>query len=345
MKNKKILLPIFVAALVVFYCIMIFATRNRLPGNTYINGKDCSFMKCDYAADFLTEKIPSRKIVMKNGSETIGEIDVKDYAAMSFKEETIKEISDKTPISDRLLFFLFRFQYDIEPEVIVSSEAINELVKQFGGTEKPVNAYIARDKDTYEFVIVPEVNGNSIDSYTAEDILIDAIENNASEANINCAFIKAGILSTDERLINKTNKLNEDFSDLVIKFVFKNGVSTKTTVLQDKELYDMYKSDEYGVPYISEDGEYEIDSKLAKEFVEKLVPEDYEEFNTDSVSSEGDKKQDKKEQNHEEQKEEKWNDLIGGEENKPGSREKKISELTEWLIISLQKCQSGNKTF
>lgn len=337
MKQKKtIIIAIAFVLLIGIYCFAILSI-NRVPGGTYINGKSCSFMDYGEAAKLLTESVESRKIVIKNGAEVIGEINAEDYAAMSFREETIEAISKQRSAMDKLLFFLYKVEYDMEPEVLVSSEAINNMVKEFGGTTAPINAYIAKEDDSNTFVVVKEENGNMVDSYTAETIITEAIEDNLQEVDISNAFVKAGVLATDERLVNKCEKLNKDFDGLVIKLVYKDGASAKTTVLQDEELMGMYKVDEHGVPYISEEEEYEVDSKLVREYVESVVPEDYEEY-VQLSEEENTDKSDKTDKNADK------TDVLN-EEKPKDTRAEKINELTEWLIESLQKCKSGNKTF
>lgn len=338
-KLKRIIAPIIPVVLIAAYCIFVLSLKDRLPGNTFINGTDCSFMKYNEAADALTKNIPKRTVKMFNGEEEIGEIDVSDYASLSFRPETISAIAKNATVTDKLFYFVYRSSYDLEPEVIVSSEALNSLVKEFGGTIEPVNAYIKRN-DEGIFEIVPEENGNSIDAYTAEDILTKTIEDNLPEADISNAFVKAGILSTDDRLVEKCNKLNNDFEELVIKFVYKNGASTKTTVLQDEELFAMYKTDENGVPYINDAEEYEIDSILAREFVEKIVPENYGE--SEQIGEEinaASKKTQKNTKNNKTEDAEKDYKLTAI------NRENKIQELVEWLVDSLSKHKSGNKQF
>lgn len=335
---KKLCAPVLLLLGIAVYILIILLMKDRMPGSTYINGKNVSFMTYDTAAKELTEDIAARKISLKNGEEVIGEIDAKEYATISIKEETLKSVGDKVPLIDRLLFFAYGFHYDIEPQVVVNKESINSLVKEFGGTDVPSNAYVARKENTSEFVIIPEKDGNMIDSYTAEDIITKAIEDNKSEAYIDNAFIKAGVLSSDERLIKKRDKLNIDFADMSVKFVYKNGVSTKTTVLKDEELFSLYQTDEYGVPYISESEEYEIDSKLAKEYVNSIVPEDYEEYIADAKPSvDGDKDVEAKGPDKTVDK--------AAEKSQEELRDEKVSELTEWLIETLAKCRKGNKTF
>jgi len=284
MKNKvKFILPICIVAMLVVYSLITFSMRDRMPGNTKVNGIDCSFLSYKSASEKLTQNIETRNITLTNAGENVKTINAGEYASLSFSSETMNQIGSSVSIPERLLFFLYKFDYEKEPEIIINSESLNMLLKTLGGTDKPQNAYIA--KEYGEFIIVPEKNGNIIDSVTASKIITDAIRENKNEVDISEAFIKAGILSTDEELNKKKDTLNTDFN-FKIKFVYKDGVSAKTTVLIGDELYSLYKTDKYGVPYVDNNGQYEVDRNAVKEYVETIIPEDYSDKTNETTMQE-----------------------------------------------------------
>lgn len=264
MKKKIILIiPILI---ILSYVIFIFSTRDRMIGNMKINNIDCSFKNYDEIISLLEKNISQPKISIKNGDEELTSLNVSTYCKFSYDKDTIKAINDEIPIYERFVFFIFNYEKNISPTVSIDEKALNQVLIDSNGTTFPENAYIKYDKNEQKYIIVPETEGNVIDTEAASELIANAIANEQYSIDIRDTFIKAGILSDNTELLEELEKLNNSFN-----FSITYEIGTEKVPISKDIYLDWFEKDSNGIPLLDDDGNYAVNKEKVSLFVDSLA--------------------------------------------------------------------------
>lgn len=266
---------LIIISVIAAYSSVILMKKDVFPGNTTINDKSFSYANTEQVVNELKKSTEYKEIKVLNNEEKITTIDTKEYLDVEYNKEELDSFLDNISIIERLLFFLYDFDYHIEPQINIIDNKFAELVEIIDSGEEPQNAYVRYDNKTEMFVIEPETQGNQVDKDTASKLIKEAAIKGKNSVNISETYVKAGVLSQDESLNKYLEKLNNDFS-FVIKYTIGIGDNKSVIELKGKELIDLYERDENGVPYTSGES-YEVNKKNVEKFIKniKISSEDF----------------------------------------------------------------------
>lgn len=264
--KKRILLIIIPIIILVTYIIGIYLTKDRMIGNMKINGINCSFMNYEDVVSLLEENIEQPAISIMNGETELTKLDVSSYCKFSYDINIIKEINEEIPFYERLIFYAFNFEKNIQPEVSIDEEALNQVLIDSNGSTYPENAYIKYNNETGNYEIIPETQGDVIETEAATKIISEAISNNDYSVDISSSYIKAGVLEDNPELNEKLQELNNSFN-----FSITYQVGTEEIVVNKNVYFDWFEKDNNGVPLLDDNGNYAIKKDKIKEYVKDLA--------------------------------------------------------------------------
>lgn len=264
MKKKSTLIISIIMVLLITYISCSFAMKDKMVGGMTINGINCSFMEYDVIDEFLEKNINMEQLKITSNDEVLYVLDTKEYCTYDIDVEKIKAINESIPFIERLLFFVFDYENNIEPEVTIDEEALNKCLLSSNGTKEPENAYIKYVEESSSFEIIPEVYGDILDTEEATRLICENIANNNFSIDISKAYIMPGILSDNEEIVAECNKLNEDFNFSITYIIGENEES-----IEKNDLLNMFKKDSLGIPYV-ENNKYVVDKEKVDEFIKNL---------------------------------------------------------------------------
>jgi hypothetical protein len=247
------------------YSAFIFVTKDKMIGNMTINNDDCSYMEYEDIVAMLERdaSIPEMNII--KGDETLSILDVSKYGKFTYPVSQIESINKEIPLYTRFLFFLYDFEKTIEPTVEVDEEALNQCLIDINGSEYPESAYVKFIDGSFQ--IIPETEGNVLDTEAATEVIKNAIKNNETIADVSNCYIKASVLSDNEELVTKCDELNEKFNFTITYDMPED----EKLVLDSEVICKFYKVDDNGIPYIDDDGNYVLEEDAIATYVKELA--------------------------------------------------------------------------
>jgi hypothetical protein len=149
--------------------------------------------------------------------------------------------------------------------VEVDEEALNQCLIDINGSEYPESAYVKFIDGSFQ--IIPETEGNVLDTEAATEVIKNAIKNNETIADVSNCYIKASVLSDNEELVTKCDELNEKFNFTITYDMPEDG----KLVLDSEVICKFYKVDDNGIPYIDDDGNYVLEEDAIATYVKELA--------------------------------------------------------------------------
>lgn len=274
--KKKILMPITIIAVIlatvlaiVYVSFYSYYQSHFMPGTT-INGINCSGKTESKALDALNEAVEDYVLRIKEGEKT--EFITGSRISLALEYDT--DISGLLEEQGAALWFVNAFQtreFTIASTVTYNEESLIAAMNKLNCMNpdtivEPVNAYI--DAVDGEYVIVPEEEGNEVDSEKLLEILKEAVENLTETVNLSeCGvYRQAEVTSDDEKLLAELASYQE-YEGVELTIAFGDAKET------------------IGAPDIiswlveNEDGSLTLSEDLVSEYVKKLAT-DYNTFGT-----------------------------------------------------------------
>ena len=265
----------------------IFFQRHYYPG-TVINGFRCDFKDAKYVENLMQEQVSAYVLAvntMYNGREAITAGDVKlTYQSDGEPAHILAE-------QDSLHWFNHigrRKEYSLDQNLSFDTAALDEAVSSLNcmNPENAVDSQDAYVKETADgFVIVPEVEGNTLDVEKVRQLIGSAMQHLVPEVDLLAAecYIVPKKFASDSDLIaecdlrNSVRESNIEFMDIVPRTILTYDFADRTERLEWDTIEDWVTQDE--------DGRYILDSEKTSAYVKELA-EKYDtvgntrEFNT-----------------------------------------------------------------
>lgn len=231
--RKKIMVSLIVILLLLTagaygYGVYYF-TEHFLPGSI-VNGFNCSYMDVKEAEELLTKKIGAYVLTVNtrnNGQESI----TAEQAGLSYHSDgSVKKLMKD---QNRFLWFVAFNQhqdYEIPSSIQYDEEKTHSAIAalkcmQSENVTEPSDAYIEEKDD--KFVIVPEVEGNALDTETTEQVLIQAFLTGRTAVDLEAdgCYKKPAVYQDDEMLIKNCEQVNK-LTDVVVTYDFDDRTET-----------------------------------------------------------------------------------------------------------------------
>lgn len=195
----------------VYLAISLYYSTRFFPGS-YVNGVDCSGLTVEEVEEILADSVTDYQVtvVERGGNEEVIDGSAIDFSYVS--TGAVKELQE----SQNSLNWTYTFFHPEDHDMVVETSYDQELLRM--AMEKmdcfneknitdPVNAYIKEDGLNYE--LIPEVEGNRLDSEKAFATLCSAIEQGAVRVSLeeNDCYQEPEIRDTNEDLVNRYNVL------------------------------------------------------------------------------------------------------------------------------------------
>ncbi len=238
---------------------------NHFYQNTTINGNDCSDLQVDDVKALIQDSVDDYEIVITT-------LEGEDYI-LKGPELELKYVDDNAVDilmkSQKPLLWIQKNEesakYEIIPNTWYNEEKMKEMVGNLPFMDKeqmtqPQDAHIADTEEGY--VIVPEVEGNTLDVDKVFETLVNAIDMGEKEVSLvdeEC-YLKPEIYQDSEELKNEVDTLNKLTQAQITYTVCEKDYVIDRNVLKSWLIKD-------------ENGAYCIDDAKMKEFIQKLAKE------------------------------------------------------------------------
>lgn len=285
MKKRYVVISLVVTAVIIvlifaaYFGGVFFYTSHFLPG-TEINGIAADNRTVEDMRKELESELASYTLTV-TGSDTSDLITAGDigYAYKYGAEEYGHDVGQSENILDVYLEgqdpyrWIIRFvkgdgaeQFLLEADFSEDMarekvEALSCITHEFTA---PQSAYLAYENG--EYVIVPEIIGDTLDTDDVIDAVLEAIKNDSEELDISVLYRQPELTAEDPELVKQRDHGNTVQS---MSFVLEDGL--RTVNVPAEELRDMC---------VIEDNEVKIDQEKAAAFaeqIENLNPEGVEE--------------------------------------------------------------------
>lgn len=260
-QNKKISKGgvILVAAVILGVILVGFIRQNYLKShfarNTVIQGVDCSYFDIPKATEEIAEALDNEEITLICG-ETTYHFQGKDFGLRMSDSKELEEILASQQGFESGQNYTIQTSLVVEDEKVENCLAgLKELQKE--NMVKPQDAYIVQEDDG-TLRIEKEVKGNEIEFEEALAMCKENLIFGETTIDFNLIANVPEVSSEDEKLNANVTAINHILS-AVINFELTDG----SVVTLDKETMKNWVC-------VDENGEYYIDGKKIREFVEEL---------------------------------------------------------------------------
>ncbi|MCI5649341.1 MAG: L,D-transpeptidase family protein [Fusicatenibacter sp.] len=250
------------------YGMRAYYYKTRFFPGTRINGIDCADLTAEQVEKKIEEMAEDYRLTVKFRDSVVETIEGTDIEYNYVSDGSVEKILNEQNIFAWITESSKAKEHDVQVQLQYSREKLQEVLSGFPEFQEtnmvaPADAYVTL-QDT-SFVIVEEVYGTSINREKAQESIAKAIENVASEIDLEQegAYAQPTITRDDPELNAKQKELNEWISaDVTIEL--PGGI---TRTLDDTILIDWLAMDSEGNYY------YEEESWNARinEFVENLA--------------------------------------------------------------------------
>ena len=265
-KTLVIILSILLFAAAVFgiwkYACHRASVSDTLPGNTIVNGVDCSGISKDEAVRKLTDKWNSKDFEIVDGGGTLVVLPMADtvYNIDGKLDSAVKDAGFLKGVAH-----IFGSSYDIEFPMRVekTTKKFKRILKDFVaaqnvGKPETKDAYV--DLSTTDFNVVPEVYGENID----RKVLKKSVLKHISRGNMQLEFTASDfyeqpdIKSDSEEISHILDYCN---TYLTRKITYTFGSQTET--LTPEQINRMI--------YLDDEGNITTDKEAVQEYVAELA--------------------------------------------------------------------------
>lgn len=260
-QNKKISKGgvILVAAVILGVILFGFIRQNYLKShfarNTVIQGVDCSYFDIPKATEAIAEALDNEEITLICGEATY-HFRGKDFGLRMSDSKELEEILASQQGFESGQNYTIQTSLVVEDEKVENCLAgLKELQKE--NMVKPQNAHIVKEDDG-TLRIESEVMGNEIEFEEALAMCKENLIFGETTIDFNLIANIPEVSSKDEKLNANVTAINHILSS-VINFELTDG----SVVTLDKETMKNWVC-------VDENGEYYIDGKKIREFVEEL---------------------------------------------------------------------------
>lgn len=260
-QNKKISKGgvILVAAVILGVILFGFIRQNYLKShfarNTVIQGVDCSYFDIPKATEAIAEALDNEEITLICGEATY-HFQGKDFGLRMSDSKELEEILASQQGFESGQNYTIQTSLVVEDEKVENCLAgLKELQKE--NMVKPQNAHIVKEDDG-TLRIESEVMGNEIEFEEALAMCKENLIFGETTIDFNLIANIPEVSSKDEKLNANVTAINHILSS-VINFELTDG----SVVTLDKETMKNWVC-------VDENGEYYIDGKKIREFVEEL---------------------------------------------------------------------------
>ncbi len=260
-QNKKISKGgvILVAAVILGVILFGFIRQNYLKShfarNTVIQGVDCSYFDIPKATEAIAEALDNEEITLICGEATY-HFQGKDFGLRMSDGKELEEILASQQGFESGQNYTIQISLVVEDEKVENCLAgLKELQKE--NMVKPQNAHIVKEDDG-TLRIESEVMGNEIEFEEALAMCKENLIFGETTIDFNLIANIPEVSSKDEKLNANVTAINHILSS-VINFELTDG----SVVTLDKETMKNWVC-------VDENGEYYIDGKKIREFVEEL---------------------------------------------------------------------------
>ncbi len=260
-QNKKISKGgvILVAAVILGVILVGFIRQNYLKShfarNTVIQGVDCSYFDIPKATEEIAEALDNEEITLICG-ETTYHFQGKDFGLRMSDSKELEEILASQQGFESGQNYTIQTSLVVEDEKVENCLAgLKELQKE--NMVKPQDAYIVQEDDG-TLRIEKEVKGNEIEFEEALAMCKENLIFGETTIDFNLIANVPEVSSEDEKLNANVTAINHILS-AAINFELTDG----SVVTLDKETMKNWVC-------VDENGEYYIDGKKIREFVEEL---------------------------------------------------------------------------
>ncbi|MGN0159005.1 MAG: L,D-transpeptidase family protein [Brotaphodocola sp.] len=239
-----------------------------VPG-TSVNGLGISNMTAEEAAAHISNFYSSEyelKILERGGTfETINGTEI-DFQ-VTLPEGFLQEVLDKQNESGRVFGPDADNKYTVDMQSSYNTEALISEIQGLrcitnAGSKPTSDAHLSEYQEGKDFVIVPEVRGNSADTEKIASLVQHAVESGSRELDLEAqgCYINPQVLSSDESLKEACNFLNQR-KNMKITYEFDEE--------SDEEILDWGTMASWvtGV----EDGKLALDREKAAVYVKNLA--------------------------------------------------------------------------
>lgn len=246
------------------YLVMSFHYKKHFLPGTVINGIDCKGLTVEEVKEELQESISQYTLTIYTKEDT-SEVITGDMLGLTYSDDkgVEKLMEEQNPFA-WILSFTKQESYQVAANITYEKNVIPAIADtlsflQAENITAPADAYI-QETDT-GWVIVPEIEGNTVKRDSLIQAIEEAIDSGVTEIDLAASdlYEKPSILSTDEKLNEQLNSLN-----LLIS-------ANITYDFEDNRIYTVDGSVIKGWLVQNEDGTYSIDEEQAAAFVKQMA--------------------------------------------------------------------------
>ena len=275
--GRKILLSLILAFLLLtgaVYALGFMFFQNHYYPGTVINNFRCDFKDAKYVENLMQEQVSAYVLAvntMYNGREAISAEDVNlTYLSDGEPARILKE-------QDSVHWYNYlgrRKEYNLEKNITYDNAAMDDAISSMNcmnpeNTVESQDAYVTETADG--FVIVPEVEGNTLDVDKVRQLIGGAMQALVPEVDLLAAecYIVPKKFASDSDLIaecdlrNTVKAENEEFMEIVPKTILTYDFADRTERLEWDTIEDWVTQDEVG--------RYILDSEKMTAYVKELA--------------------------------------------------------------------------
>ncbi len=259
------------AALILIYCLIARSYRTRFLRNTTINGFEVGKLTAEETETILKESVEKYKLTLQfqdGKKETLSGSDLGLTYISSGEVQTLLDSQKRMSWLSHL--FGKTSSYEVETSYEFDSSEVEAAISALPEFQEdqivhPQDAYIEL-KDLEEFVIVPEENGNELNSSVVFEEAETAIRHGVKTLDLtetDDAYLRPDVLSSDESLLEQLDDLNSYISTTVTMILDDGQKSRVRETVSKNTLISWLSTDE--------DGSYVIDSAVVADRCWTLV--------------------------------------------------------------------------
>lgn len=250
--RKKVVIGIIIGLIVIiagiYFGLAVYFSKHFYP-NTSINGLVCGNMTAEEVKSQIQQNLLEYKLTLNERGD---QQEVITAEQMGFKYvDDKKEVEGLLDAQQPYLWFIHIFTQE-KYKMSVNTEHDEELVESAlnnlnsfkeENQEAPKDAYMEENESG--FVIVPEVNGTTLDKEKAKKAVLDAIYKGEEELSFEKAdlYLKPTVFSDDQALNAQKESLNRlTTAEITYDFLDREMVVDRGTI---KEFLDQDQSGNY----------------------------------------------------------------------------------------------------